>query len=271
MAIQVPAMIAAARAASMSSRALPSRAQKIAEKVIQRPPRPTPQRPGLMGMLPPPPPPQLTAPAFVAGMGGATMLTQEPEDIGKAAARAGLSIQDTIAKVSQSVQDIAQVPADYFDAIREGYRREMMIQQFTPAQQSLGSLRPVQDMKMRVTDPVSPPQRLPITPDTPPAQPVMLKEPETVQSMLQLNEKGMALAMGAAGMDNEPRFSERPVFSQIFTIDNEIKNLNQSLEIALRNNESMRAREIQDRIESLNSLKQTMMPRDNIDQSLSEL
>ena len=113
--------------------------------------------------------------------------------------------------------------------------------------QQMTSKAPIQDMKMRVTDPVSPPQRLPITADTPPAQPAML------------------------GMDNEPRFSERPVFSQIFTIDNEIKNLNQSLEIALRNNESMRAKEIQDRIESLNSLKQTMMPRDNIDQSLSEL
>ena len=113
--------------------------------------------------------------------------------------------------------------------------------------QQMTSKAPIQDMKMRVTDPVSPPQRLPITADTPPAQPAML------------------------GMDNEPRFSERPVFSQIFTIDNEIKNLNQSLEIALRNNESMRAKEIQDRIESLNSLKQTMMPRDNIDTSLSEL
>ena len=113
--------------------------------------------------------------------------------------------------------------------------------------QQMTSKAPVQDMKMRVTDPVSPPQRIPITADTPPAQPAML------------------------GMDNEPRFSERPVFSQIFTIDNEIKNLNQSLEIALRNNESMRAKEIQDRIESLNSLKQTMVPRDNIDQSLSEL
>ena len=113
--------------------------------------------------------------------------------------------------------------------------------------QQMTSKAPIQDMKMRVTDPVSPPHRLPITADTPPAQPAML------------------------GMDNEPRFSERPVFSQIFTIDNEIKNLNQSLEIALRNNESMRAKEIQDRIESLNSLKQTMMPRDNIDQSLSEL
>ena len=113
--------------------------------------------------------------------------------------------------------------------------------------QQMTSKAPIQDMKMRVTDPVSPPQRLPITADTPPAQPAML------------------------GMDNEPRFSERPVFSQIFTIDNEIKNLNQSLEIALRNNESMRAKEIQDRIDSLNSLKQTMMPRDNIDQSLSEL
>ena len=113
--------------------------------------------------------------------------------------------------------------------------------------QQMTSKAPVQDMKMRVTDPVSPPQRLPITADTPPAQPAML------------------------GMDNEPRFSERPVFSQIFTIDNEIKNLNQSLEIALRNNESMRAKEIQDRIDSLNSLNQTMMPRDNIDTSLSEL
>ena len=113
--------------------------------------------------------------------------------------------------------------------------------------QQMTSKAPVQDMKMRVTDPVSPPQRLPITADTPPAQPAML------------------------GMDNEPRFSERPIFSQIFTIDNEIKNLNQSLEIALRNNESMRAKEIQDRIDSLNSLKQTMMPRDNIDTSLSEL
>ena len=176
------------------------------------------------------------------------MLTQEPEDIGKAAARAGLSIQDTIARVSQSVQDIAQVPADYFDAIREGYMREMMIQQFTPAQQSLQPLRPD-----RV--PVEP--RPPIKPDT-----------ETpIKSMLPLNEKARLMA----GMDNEPRFSERPVFSQIFTIDNEIKNLNQSLEIAMRNNESMRAKEIQDRIDSLNSLKQTMMPRDNIDQSLSEL
>ena len=113
--------------------------------------------------------------------------------------------------------------------------------------QQMTSKAPIQDMKMRVTDPVSPPQRLPITADTPPAQPAML------------------------GMDNEPRFSERPVFSQIFTIDNEIKNLNKSLEIALRNNENMRAREIQERIESLNSLKQTMMPRDNIDTSLSEL
>ena len=113
--------------------------------------------------------------------------------------------------------------------------------------QQMTSKAPIQDMTLRVTDPVSPPQRFPITADTPPAQPAML------------------------GMDNEPRFSERPVFSQIFTIDNEIKNLNQSLEIALRNNESMRAKEIQDRIESLNSLKQTMMPRDNIDQSLSEL
>jgi hypothetical protein len=91
-------------------------------------------------------------------------------------------------------------------------------------------------------------------------------EPQ-IKSMLPLNEKARLMA----GMDNEPRFSERPVFSQIFTIDNEIKNLNQSLEIALRNDETMRAREIQDRIESLNSLKQTMMPRDNIDQSLSEL
>ena len=113
--------------------------------------------------------------------------------------------------------------------------------------QQMTSNAPIQDMKLRVTDPVSPPQRLPITADTPPAQPAML------------------------GMDNEPRFSESPVFSQIFTIDNEIKNLNQSLEIALRNNESMRAKEIQDRIDSLNSLKQTMMPRDNIDTSLSEL
>ena len=113
--------------------------------------------------------------------------------------------------------------------------------------QQMTSKAPIQDMKMSVTDPVSPPQRLPITADTRPAQTAML------------------------GMDNEPRFSERPVFSQIFTIDNEIKNLNQSLEIALRNNESMRAKEIQDRIESLNSLKQTMVPRDNIDQSLSEL
>ena len=247
MAIQVPGLIAAARAASMSSRALPSRAQKIAEKALNRTPKPIPQRPGLMGMLPPPPPPQVTAPAFVAGMGGATMLTQEPEDIGKAAARAGLSIQDTIAKVSQSVQDIAQVPADYFDAIREGYRREMMMQQFTPAQQSLQPLRP---------------ERVPVEP-LPPMEP----DPEPIQSMLPLNEKARLME----GMDNEPRFSERPIFSQIFTIDNEIKNLNQSLEIALRNNESMRAMEIQDRIESLNSLKQTMMPRDNIDQSLSEL
>ena len=247
MAIQVPALMAAARAASMTPRALPSRAQKIAEKVLNKTPKPIPQRPGLMGMLPPPPPPQVTAPAFVAGMGGATMLTQEPEDIGKAAARAGLSIQDTIAKVSQSVQDIAQVPANYFDAIREGYRREMMIQQFTPAQQSLQPLRP---------------DRVPV--ELPPMEP----DPEPqMQSMLPLNEKARLMA----GMDNEPRFSERPVFSQIFTIDNEIKNLNQSLEIALRNNESMRAREIQDRIESLNSLKQTMMPRDNIDTSLSEL
>ena len=74
MAIQVPALIAAARAASMSSRALPSRAQKIAEQVLNKAPKKIPQRPGLMGMLPPPPPPQLTAPAFVAGIGGATML-----------------------------------------------------------------------------------------------------------------------------------------------------------------------------------------------------
>lgn len=263
MAIQaVPGLMAAARAASMSSRALPSRAQKIAEKVLNRAPAPTPPRPGLMGMLPPPPPPQLTAPAFIAGMGGATMLTQEPEDIGKAAARAGLTIQDTIARVSQSVQDIAQVPADYFDAIREGYRNEMLMQQFTPGQQSLGSLRPDRVLELRNAIEPLPPMETPM--EMPPAITMRLEE-----------EKGRTLSNMdktiAAGMDNEPRFSERPIFSQIFTIDNEIKNLNQSLEIALRNNENMRAREIQDRIDSLNSLKQTMMPRDNIDQSLSEL
>ena len=59
MAIQVPALMAAARAASMTPRALPSRAQKIAEKVLNKAPKPIPQRPGLMGMLPPPPPPHL--------------------------------------------------------------------------------------------------------------------------------------------------------------------------------------------------------------------
>jgi hypothetical protein len=37
-------------------------------------------------------------------------------------------------------------------------------------------------------------------------------------------DKGMALAMGAAGMGNEPRFAERPPFSQVFTIENDIKN-----------------------------------------------
>lgn len=107
----------------------------------------------------------------------------------------------------------------------------------------------------------------------PPPDPMPAMPPAIALSLEQ--EKGRTLSNMdktiAAGMDNEPRFSERPVFSQIFTIDNEIKNLNQSLEIALRNNESMRAMEIQDRIDSLNSLKQTMMPRDNIDQSLSEL
>jgi hypothetical protein len=107
----------------------------------------------------------------------------------------------------------------------------------------------------------------------PPPDPMPPMPPAIAMSLEE--EKGRTLSNMdktiAAGMDNEPRFSERPVFSQIFTIDNEIKNLNKSLEIALRNNENMRAREIQDRIDSLNSLKQTMMPRDNIDQSLSEL
>ena len=68
-------------------------------------------------------------------------------------------------------------------------------------------------------------------------------------------DKGMALAMGAAGMGNEPRFAERPPFSQVFTIENDIKNKYKEYEMAVRNNELLRAQNLVNEIDQLEQQK----------------
>lgn len=46
----------------------------------------------------------------------------------------------------------------------------------------------IMDMFMRYSDPVSPPQRLPITADTPPANPVMYSEQQEAEALARLNK-----------------------------------------------------------------------------------
>ena len=78
------------------------------------------------------------------------------------------------------------------------------------------------------------------------------------------------------GMDNEPRFAERPPFSQKFTIENEIKNKYKEYEIAVRNNELLRAQNLVNEIDQLEQQKimiqnQAASPMSNRDMEITNI
>ena len=217
----------------------------------------------------------------------------DPAAIGAIAARMGKSISEAVDEASGLVEQAAMPATLFFQEIQQGYQDELerqrnmeMYGQPTVPELESGAIEPVsllfaeggsatlsnrdkgmalamgaagmplkapvQDMKMRVTDPVSPPQTLPITADTPPAQPTML------------------------GMDNEPRFAERPPFSQIFTIENDIKNKYKEYEVAVRNNELLRAQNLINEIDELEQQKimiqnQAASPLSNRDMEIANI
>ena len=76
--------------------------------------------------------------------------------------------------------------------------------------------------------------------------------------------------------DNEPRFAERPPFSQIFTIENDIQNKYREYEMAVRNNELLRAQNLINEIDQLEQQKimiqnQAASPMSNRDMEITNI
>ena len=76
--------------------------------------------------------------------------------------------------------------------------------------------------------------------------------------------------------DNEPRFAERPPFSQVFTIENDIKNKYKEYEMAVRNNELLRAQNLVNEIDQLEQQKimiqnQAASPLSNRDMEIANI
>ena len=91
-----------------------------------------------------------------------------------------------------------------------------------------------------------------------------------------LGEAGRTLSNADLGMDNEPRFAERPPFSQIFTIENDIQNKYNEYEMAVRNNELLRAQNLINEIDQLEQQKimiqnQAVSPLSNRDMEIANI
>ena len=184
----------------------------------------------------------------------------DPAAIGAIAARMGKSISETVDEASGLVEQAAMPATLFFMEIQQGYQDELERQR----NMEMYGQPTVPELESGAIEPVS------------------LLFAEGGAATLSNRDKGIALAMGAAGMDNEPRFAERPAFSQIFTIENDIINKYKDYEVAVRNNELLRAQNLINEIDELEQQKimiqnqagRTMSDRDmeitNILESISQ-
>ena len=184
----------------------------------------------------------------------------DPAAIGAIAARMGKSISEAVDEASGLVEQAAMPATLFFQEIQQGYQDELERQR----NMEMYGQPTVPELESGAIEPVS------------------LLFAEGGAATLSNRDKGITLAMGAAGMDNEPRFAERPAFSQIFTIENDIINKYKDYEVAVRNNELLRAQNLINEIDELEQQKimiqnqagRTMSDRDmeitNILESISQ-
>ncbi len=206
----------------------------------------------------------------VAGIGAASMydategftepysldnrMSLDPEQIGRAAAKMGKSISEAVDEASGLVEQAAMPATLFFMEIQQGYQEELERQR----NMEMYGQPTVPELESGAIEPVS------------------LLFAEGGAATLSNRDKGIALAMGAAGMDNEPRFAERPPFSQIFTIENDIKNKYREYEMAVRNNELLRAQNLVNEIDQLEQQKimirnQAASPMSNRDMEIANI
>ena len=170
----------------------------------------------------------------------------DPAAIGAIAARMGKSISEAVDEASGLVEQAAMPATLFFQEIQQGYQDELERQR----NMEMYGQPTVPELESGAIEPVS----------------------------LLFAEGGPA----ELGMDNEPRFAERPAFSQIFTIENDIINKYKDYEVAVRNNELLRAQNLINEIDELEQQKimiqnqagRTMSDRDmeitNILESISQ-
>ena len=178
----------------------------------------------------------------------------DPAAIGAIAARMGKSISETVDEASGLVEQAAMPATLFFMEIQQGYQDELERQR----NMEMYGQPTVPELESGAIEPVS------------------LLFAEGGSATLSNRDKGMALAMGAAGMGNEPRFAERPPFSQIFTIENDIKNKYKDYEVAVRNNELLRAQNLINEIDELEQQKimiqnQAASPLSNRDMEIANI
>ena len=143
----------------------------------------------------------------------------DPTAIGAIAARMGKSISEAVDEASGLVEQAAMPATLFFQEIQQGYQDELERQR----NMEMYGQPTVPELESGAIEPVS----------------------------LLFAEGGPA----ELGMDNEPRFAERPPFSQIFTIENDIQNKYNEYEMAVRNNELLRAQNLINEIDQLEQQK----------------
>ena len=164
----------------------------------------------------------------------------DPAAIGAIAARMGKSISEAVDEASGLVEQAAMPATLFFQEIQQGYQDELERQR----NMEMYGQPTVPELESGAIEPVS----------------------------LLFAEGGPA----ELGMDNEPRFAERPPFSQKFTIENEIKNKYKEYEMAVRNNELLRAQNLVNEIDQLEQQKimiqnQAVSPLSNRDMEIANI
>ena len=164
----------------------------------------------------------------------------DPAAIGAIAARTGKSISEAVDEASGLVEQAAMPATLFFQEIQQGYQDELERQR----NMEMYGQPTVPELESGAIEPVS----------------------------LLFAEGGPA----ELGMDNEPRFAERPPFSQKFTIENDIQNKYKEYEVAVRNNELLRAQNLINEIDELEQQKimiqnQAASPLSNRDMEIANI
>lgn len=145
-----------------------------------------------------------------------------PEEIGKNAAQAKISIDEALANARQAVGDAVEVPQNYFRRVEQGYNEEMLRQQ---------ELKNIKEFGFPY-------------------------EPEIIPESGEIRPVSLFFATGGPAMsDNEPRFETRSPENQMFSIENEINNLMKSYNMLVDAKEFGRAQEVANQIDQLQQQK----------------